>query len=50
LIWAQFQNGLARPLSGNLQIDSMPSAPQPEPVAPAPASSSAAVPQPATAG
>jgi hypothetical protein len=50
LIWAQFQNGLARPLSGNLQIDSMPSAPPPEPVAPAPASSSAAVPQPATAG
>lgn len=50
LIWAQFQNGLARPLSGNLQIDSVPSAPPQQPAAPAPASSSAGAAQPATSG
>jgi len=38
LTWAKFENGVARPLSGNLQIDSVPS---PPPAAPAPASSSA---------
>jgi hypothetical protein len=48
LIWAQFQNGLARPLSGNLQIDSVPSAPPP--AAPAPVSSNAGAAQPATSG
>jgi outer membrane PBP1 activator LpoA protein len=36
LIWAKFENGVARPLSGNLQIDAVPS----PPAAPAPASSS----------
>ncbi len=44
LIWAQFQNGLARPLSGNLQIDAVPSTTPPQP---APASSSAGASQPA---
>lgn len=43
LIWAKFQNGLARPLSGSLQIDDQPA---PAGSAPAPASSSA---QPAPA-
>ena len=47
LIWAQFQNGLARPLSGSLQIDAVPSATPPEHAAPAPASSSAGAGQPA---
>ena len=37
LTWAKFENGVARPLSGNLQIDTMPS----PPAEPAPASSSA---------
>jgi len=41
LIWARFQNGLARPLSGSLQMDNMPSAAPPDTSAPAPASSSA---------
>jgi outer membrane PBP1 activator LpoA protein len=36
LTWAKFENGVARPLSGNLQIDAVPS----PPAAPAPASSS----------
>ncbi|MEO8779674.1 MAG: penicillin-binding protein activator [Rhodanobacter sp.] len=49
LIWAQFQNGLARPLSGSLQIDAVPSTPPPAEAAPAPASSSAGASQPATA-
>jgi outer membrane PBP1 activator LpoA protein len=39
LIWAQFQNGLARPLGGSLQMDDMPSAAPPA-SAPAPASPS----------
>jgi uncharacterized protein len=43
LIWAKFQNGLARPLGGSLQIDDLPA---PAASAPAPASSSA---QPASA-
>jgi len=43
LIWAKFQNGLARPLGGSLQIDDQPA---PAGSAPAPASSSA---QPAPA-
>ncbi|MEW9625599.1 penicillin-binding protein activator [Rhodanobacter geophilus] len=37
LIWAKFQNGLARPLGGSLQIDDLPA---PAGSAPAPASSS----------
>ncbi len=47
LIWAKFQNGLARPLSGSLQIDTMPPTTPPEPAAPTPASSSAGESQPA---
>ncbi|CAM5350403.1 penicillin-binding protein activator [Rhodanobacter lindaniclasticus] len=39
LTWAKFQNGVARPLSGNLQIDTVP-----PPATPAPASSSADTP------
>jgi outer membrane PBP1 activator LpoA protein len=30
LIWAQFQNGLARPLGGSLQMDDMPSSAPPD--------------------
>jgi outer membrane PBP1 activator LpoA protein len=45
LTWAKFQNGLARPLSGNLQIDAMPST-QPEQALPAPASSTGGGDQP----
>jgi outer membrane PBP1 activator LpoA protein len=37
LIWAKFQNGLARPLSGSLQVDDLPA---PADSAPAPAGSS----------
>ncbi|MGN6656111.1 MAG: penicillin-binding protein activator [Rhodanobacter sp.] len=40
LTWAKFENGVARPLSGNLQIDAVPS----PPATPAPASSNADVP------
>ena len=40
LTWAKFEDGVARPLSGNLQIDPVPS----PPATPAPASSSADVP------
>jgi outer membrane PBP1 activator LpoA protein len=40
LIWAQFQDGLARPLSGNLQMDDVPSGMPPASIEPAPASSS----------
>lgn len=40
LIWAQFQDGLAHPLSGNLQTDDMPASAPPANTAPAPASSS----------
>ena len=43
LTWAKFQNGLARPLTGNLQVDDLPA---PSASSPAPASSSA---QPAAA-
>ncbi|HWU74957.1 MAG TPA: penicillin-binding protein activator [Rhodanobacter sp.] len=43
LIWAQFQNGIARPLGGSLQMDDLPAGtPAPAGSAPAPASSSAA--------
>ena len=45
LTWAKFENGLARPLSGSLQIDAMPSSTPAEQAAPAPAASSG---QPAT--
>ena len=45
LTWAKFQNGLARPLSGSLQIDAMPPPAQEAP--PAPASSSAGAGHPA---
>ncbi|HZX72632.1 MAG TPA: penicillin-binding protein activator [Rhodanobacter sp.] len=47
LTWAKFENGLARPLSGNLQIDAMPSTAPPAPAQPAPASSSVGSGQPA---
>lgn len=40
LIWARFQDGLARPLSGNLQTDDMPANAPPSDSAPAPATSS----------
>ena len=43
LVWARFQDGLARPLSGSLQLDDVPSAAPPVDTsggAPAPASSS----------
>jgi outer membrane PBP1 activator LpoA protein len=39
LIWAQFQNGLARPLGGSLQMDDVPSSAPPATVEPLPASS-----------
>ncbi len=45
LIWARFQDGLARPLGGSLQMDDVPASAPPDgsnaPAAPAPASSSA---------
>jgi len=37
LIWAQFQNGLARPLGGSLQMDDVPSSTPPATVEPSPA-------------
>ncbi|MEO8998966.1 MAG: penicillin-binding protein activator [Rhodanobacter sp.] len=40
LIWAQFQDGLAHPLSGNLQTDDMPASAPPADSTPAPATSS----------
>jgi outer membrane PBP1 activator LpoA protein len=40
LIWAQFQNGLARPLGGSLQMDDVPSNAPPATTEPSPASSS----------
>ena len=42
LIWAQFQDGLARPLSGSLQTDDVPSGAPPAGTEPAPANSSPA--------
>ncbi|MCW0200881.1 MAG: penicillin-binding protein activator, partial [Rhodanobacter thiooxydans] len=39
LIWAQFQNGLARPLGGSLQLDDAPSNAPPASAEPAPAGS-----------
>ncbi|KZC19380.1 MULTISPECIES: penicillin-binding protein activator [Rhodanobacter] len=39
LIWAQFQNGLARPLGGSLQLDDAPSNAPPASAEPAPSSS-----------
>lgn len=46
LTWAKFQNGLARPLSGSLQIEAVPSTTPPEQTEPAPASSTASGDQP----
>ena len=40
LIWAQFQNGLARPLGGSLQMDDVPSNAPPATTGPSPAASS----------
>jgi hypothetical protein len=40
LIWAKFQDGIARPLSGSLQTDDVPSSAPPADTAPAPASAS----------
>ncbi|MBT2143483.1 MULTISPECIES: penicillin-binding protein activator [unclassified Rhodanobacter] len=49
LIWAQFQNGLARPLGGSLQMDDVPSNAPPATTEPSPASSpSSGAFQPAT--
>ena len=42
LIWAKFQDGLARPLSGSLQTDDVPSSAPPSDSTPAPASSTPA--------
>jgi outer membrane PBP1 activator LpoA protein len=42
LIWAKFQDGLARPLGGSLQTDDVPSSTPPDTSSPAPPSSSAA--------
>jgi hypothetical protein len=48
LVWARFQDGLARPLNGSLEMDNAPAlAPPPEGGAPAPAASSG-LPAPAT--
>ncbi len=41
LIWAKFQDGIAHPLSGNLQTDDVPASAPPIDNAPAPATSSA---------
>ncbi|MEO7050440.1 MAG: penicillin-binding protein activator [Rhodanobacter sp.] len=46
LIWAQFQNGIARPLSGNLQIDAVPATTPPQQTAPAATGSNAGAGQP----
>ncbi|MCW8806561.1 MAG: penicillin-binding protein activator [Rhodanobacter sp.] len=50
LIWAKFQNGLARPLGGSLQMDDVPASAPPLMPAPAPASSSADGGDPASQG
>ena len=42
LIWAKFQDGLARPLSGSLQMDDVPSSAPPGSTEPAPASAAPA--------
>lgn len=47
LVWAKFQDGLARPLSGSLELDNVPSAAPPADDTPAPAGS--APPPPAAA-
>ena len=49
LIWAKFQDGIARPLSGSLQTDDVPSSAPPASSAPAPASSAPASSTPASA-
>jgi hypothetical protein len=43
LIWAKFQDGLARPIAGNLQMDDVPASAPPagDPVAPSPLENSA---------
>ena len=46
LTWAKFQNGLARPLTGSLQIDAMPPATPSQNAAPAPAGSTGGSDQP----
>jgi hypothetical protein len=49
LIWARFQDGLARPLGGSLQMDDMPSTAPPAASEPLPVSpSSSGTFQPAT--
>ncbi len=50
LIWAKFQDGLARPLGGSLQMDDVPSSAPPTPTNPAPASSSPATGNPPVTG
>jgi len=47
LIWAQFQNGLARPLGGSLQMDDVPSSTPPATVEPPASSPSSGTFQPA---
>ncbi|MDE2157040.1 MAG: penicillin-binding protein activator [Xanthomonadaceae bacterium] len=50
LIWARFQDGLARPLGGSLQMDDVPSSTPPATTAPMPAGSSSSSGNPSTAG
>ncbi|MHB1273702.1 MAG: penicillin-binding protein activator [Rhodanobacter sp.] len=50
LIWARFQDGLARPLGGSLQMDDVPSSTPPATTEPVPAGSSSASGNPSTAG
>ncbi|MEO8809051.1 MAG: penicillin-binding protein activator [Rhodanobacter sp.] len=50
LTWARFENGLARPVSGSLQIDSMPADTPLEHDVPAPATSAPGSGQPALSG
>jgi outer membrane PBP1 activator LpoA protein len=50
LIWARFQDGLARPLGGSLQMDDVPSAAPPAATAPAPAGGSSTGGNPPTSG
>jgi len=50
LIWAKFQDGLARPLGGSLQMDDVPSSTPPATTEPAPAGSSSTSGNPSTAG
>jgi len=50
LIWARFQDGLARPLGGSLQVDDVPSSTPPATTEPVPAGSSSTSGNPSAAG